>query len=470
MNALSSLHRHWTVLRESWKHRKDMADEKRHVHELEFMPAALEVQQMPPSPIGRIISWIVILFFVLAVVWAYFGKVNIVAVAHGKIIPSGKTKVIQPLEIGKVKAIHVHDGQTVQRGDLLIELDATLVTADHTRIEKEYQLSQASLARTMAMLNGISKSVSPIGLYNPPENIHITIVNAQKEVLKNQYQEYKSQQLSFAEEIKKTQAERDAIDESVKKLADVLPLITERANSYKKLSQSNLVAKNEYYELEQERIESAQDLASFKKRSVETEQAIKQVRAQRASSKAEVLKSIAQEKSELEARVAGLEQEIIKADNRMRIQTIAAPIDGIVQQLAVHTIGGVVTPAQQLMMLVPIESQLEAEVFIENKDIGFVEANQEAEIKVDAFPFTKYGTIYGEILNVSTDAVENEQKGWVFPSKVSLAETAIKVRDKYVNLTPGMSVTVEVKTGKRRVIEFFLSPLLRYRQESIKER
>ena len=155
---------------------------------------------------------------------------------------------------------------------------------------------------------------------------------------------------------------------------------------------------------------------------------------------------------------------------RQNLQGITAPVDGVIQQLAIHTIGGVVTPAQELMVIVPDQQQLEAEVFIENKDIGFVEENHEAEIKVDAFPFTKYGMIEGKITNISNDAVENENLGWVFMSRVAMFDDKIQVGEKLVNLTPGMSVTVEVKTGKRRLIEFFLSPLLRYRQESAKER
>ncbi len=168
--------------------------------------------------------------------------------------------------------------------------------------------------------------------------------------------------------------------------------------------------------------------------------------------------------------MAAIEQEIIKATVRKNAQTLRSPVDGVVQQLAVHTLGGVVTPAQELMMIVPEEESLEVEAMLENKDIGFVEEGQTAEVKIDAFPFTKYGTIDGTLIDISNDAILDEVKGLMFKTQVSLQQSLMQIGKRQVQLTPGMSVTVEIKTGTRRVIEFFLSPLLRYKQESIRER
>ena len=160
----------------------------------------------------------------------------------------------------------------------------------------------------------------------------------------------------------------------------------------------------------------------------------------------------------------------MKTTQRTTLQRLVAPIDGIVTQLSVHTVGGVVRPAQELMKIVPQEDNLEVEAWIQNKDIGFVQEEQKAEIKVDAFPFTKYGTLDATIVDISNDAVSDENKGLVYASRVILERTKILVGDKLVNLTPGMSVTVEVKTGKRRLIEYFLSPIMQHTDESIRER
>ena len=149
---------------------------------------------------------------------------------------------------------------------------------------------------------------------------------------------------------------------------------------------------------------------------------------------------------------------------------MTAPISGVIQQLAVHTVGGVVTPAQELMRVVPQDDRLEVEAWIQNKDIGFVEEGDAVEVKVDAFPFTKYGTVPGTLDELSNDAISDKELGAVYAAQVALAAASIQVEDKHLDLSAGMTVTVEVKTGERRIIEYLLSPLLRYRQESIRER
>ena len=176
------------------------------------------------------------------------------------------------------------------------------------------------------------------------------------------------------------------------------------------------------------------------------------------------------ELADAKRRGQGLEQDNIKAIQRTHLQTLTAPVDGVVQQLAVHTIGGVVTPAQQLMVIVPREDKVEIEAVIENRDIGFVHEGQSAEVKVDAFPFTKYGTLAAELIDVSDDAIQDEKRGLIFMSHVRLEQTVMRVEDKLINLSPGMAVTVEVKTGQRRLIEYILSPLMQYADESIRER
>ena len=150
--------------------------------------------------------------------------------------------------------------------------------------------------------------------------------------------------------------------------------------------------------------------------------------------------------------------------------TLTAPVDGVVQQLAIHTIGGVVTPAQALLALVPRENALEVEAVLENKDIGFVYAGQDATVKLETFLFTRYGTIPGKVRVVSNDAANDEKRGLIYPVRVQLARTTMQIENKTVNLSPGMAATVEIKTGTRRVIEYFLSPLLQYANESLRER
>jgi hemolysin D len=169
-------------------------------------------------------------------------------------------------------------------------------------------------------------------------------------------------------------------------------------------------------------------------------------------------------------KAASLQQEWVKADQRGQLMRMTAPVAGTIQQLAVNTVGGVVTPAQPLMVIVPTDNVLEVEAMLPNKDIGFVNPGQEAEVKVETFPFTKYGTLHGIITQVSSDAIQDEKLGLIYATRVKLAKDTLQVEYKLVRLTPGMAVTVEVKTGTRRVIEYFLSPLMQATSESLRER
>ena len=197
---------------------------------------------------------------------------------------------------------------------------------------------------------------------------------------------------------------------------------------------------------------------------------MQEARSQRIALAAETRRIALDSLNEAEQKATGFSNELVKSDSRGKLMTLTAPVDGTVQQLAVHTVGGVVTPAQPLMVIVPKDNPIEVEAFVENKDIGFVNPGQAAVVKIETFPFTKYGTIDARVIQVSNDAVSDEKRGLIFPARVNLERATIQVENKTVNLSPGMAVTVEVKTSQRRVIEYFLSPLLQYKDESLRER
>lgn len=232
----------------------------------------------------------------------------------------------------------------------------------------------------------------------------------------------------------------------------------------------SLVSRERYLELKQSQIELQQDLITQASRVDELDASLHLVEQQQHTLLAESLRNAMERQQEVSLKVAGLTQELIKANSRNQQQILYSPINGTVQQLTVHTIGGVVTPAQELMIIVPQYGPIEVEAFILNRDIGFVEEGQEAAVKVGTFNFTQYGLIEAEIVEISNDAVNDETLGLVYLSRVLLNDSNIQIGNRMVNLSPGMSVTVEIKTGDRRLIEYFLSPLLRFKQESIRER
>lgn len=441
---------------------------KRSVHE--FLPAALEVQETPPSPVGRAVIWLIVAFFVIALTWSCFGEIDIVAVAHGKIIPTGRVKIIQPAELGVVRSIHVHEGQWVDKGDALIDLDRTTSSADRERVRAELESGEWDQARLETLLNALREKGKVMPKIPLRADVDSSALQTQQRMLESQYLEYWSGLARLDSQLRSARAERAGIAELVRKLESTLPIVTKRAEALKQLFGKKMASELQYLELEQIRIEQERDLASERKHLEQVEANAQAIVDQKSIHRAEFKRQLLQKLDTVRRKLHGLEQELVKADQRRLLQQIRAPISGQVQQLAIHTIGGVVQPAQELLRIVPADDELQVEAFLENKDIGFVEVGQTAEIKVEAFPFTKYGVIDGVLIDISDDAIQSEEAGLIYAARISLARKSINLGARMVELSPGMAVSVEVKTGTRKVIEFVLSPILKSIAEAAKER
>jgi len=484
------LHRYAEIFKHVWQRRSELDSPPRLQHELQFLPAALALQETPVHPAPRYTMGVIMVFALMALLWSIFGKVDIVATAQGKIIPNDRTKVIQPLDTAVIKRIHVRDGQQVKAGDLLVELDATIAQADSDRTQSDWQQAQLDGARAQAMLAALEQNKAFVEMHDPLNGAAPERFSAAQRFLQGEYSEYRAKFQQLDATLAQNQAERRGLLETQQKLESTLPIVTLRASDMKVLLEKNYVGRHEYLEKEQQRIEMERDLAAIKAKISEVDAVILNTERQKQALTAETRRAQLDLLNEAEQKRNANQQEYIKANDRRRAMTLIAPVDGFVQQLAVHTVGGVVTPAQQLMVVVPSNNQLEVEAFVQNKDIGFVNVGQEAQVKVETFSFTKYGTINGKVLNVSNDAIQQDarqssspretaagsddkaQAGGVlvYAARVQLEKSTMQVDGKTVNLTPGMAVTVEIKTGKRRLIEYFLSPLMQYKDESLRER
>jgi hemolysin D len=464
------------------------AGERKERDELAFLPAALEIIETPPSPIGRAIALLIMLFFCLAVAWASLGTVDIVASAPGKIIPSGRTKVVQPFETGVVRAIQVRDGQVVQAGDTLIELDPTMTEAERGHLHSDLIAEKLNIARLHA---AAADGEDPLSDFNPPPDASADIMATQRLLLIDQTSEHRAKLAALEDQKRQKESERASIAATIEKIEAVLPVVQERTDIRKVLFDHQTGSKVNYLEALQVLIENRKELDVQKSRLHEADAALAAATQARAQAEGEYRRTLFSDLAESERKAAGLAHDLDKASERTRLQLLTAPVGGVVQQLAVHTIGGVVTPAQTLLVLVPLESHLEVEAMISNRDIGFVSAGQDAEIKIDTFNFTRYGLLHGHVLNVSTDAITHdrreestrdgspatekstsEPKGQelVYAARVALDRTQMQIEGKSVPLGPGMAVTVEIRTGTRRIISYLLSPLLKYQQESLRER
>jgi hemolysin D len=449
--AWGTLARHWTVWKAAWKAERGagtlgkrcLTPSPAHMVPdplTEFLPAVLEIQHAPPSPIGRAILWTIIMVFSSAVLWAVFGWIDIVATAQGKIIASGYSKVIQPYETGVITSIHVQDGQVVMKGEVLIELDPTQNRADHNRASNEYRAARVEAARLRALIAGQSA-------FEPPADADPQYVALQQQLLVDQLTEYRAKVAAAQHVIDQRRAALEQTRENIARLEATVPMETERAEAYKRLLERDAVTKMDFLQAETQRIDKVQELAGQRNKAKQDQSALAEAGKNYRAMLSEFQQAWQVELSTTETKASSLAQDVTKAGQKADLQRLTTPIDGVVQQLAVHTVGGVVTPAQQLLVVVSQDHPVEVEAQVENKDVGFVTEGQPVEIKVETFPFTLYGTIPGRVLTVSDDAAPIEKVGLIYPARVSIDRETVQVEGKHVNLTPGMAVTVEIKTG-----------------------
>lgn len=494
-NRFPAMARHWQVLRESWRAQGEADKAFRPRQEHEFLPAALEIMEKPPSPGMR---WLLLLtcgLFVLALIWAVLGKIDVVAVASGKTVPGGNVKLVQPIEIGAVRAIHVKNGQFVRAGQLLIELDPTLASADAAQSAQTLQSAQVIQARNDALLAHLqgraSRFVAPPGT---PANI----VQTEQTYIRSAIAQFEAQRASLQQQRAEKAAELAGAEAQLAKLRESLPYLDRQTAARKELADKGFFSKLKLLEYEQLRAEHVRDIDVQSANAAKARAAIGTIEAELRSLRETFGKTAVTDLAEANDKAGLAGEELRKAERRRQYQELRASVDGVVQQLAVSTVGGVVQPAQPLMVIVPCRaaeakglggcmSGVSVEVFLQNKDIGFVKVGQRVAVKLEAFNFTDYGLIDGRVATISRDAIDQSQEaagssrdangrpvqpGLVYAARIVLdCEPRAASRAALCNqLRPGMAVQAEIKTGRRRIIQYLLSPISEAASEAGRER
>ena len=458
--------------------------------EREFLPAALEIIETPPSPIGRATAATLIAFLVVALVWASVGRIDIIATAQGKIVPTGRTKMVQPVDTGQITAILVEDGDHVRAGQIVMRLDQTAAIAERNHVGHDLVGARLSAARLTALRLAADGATEPVLV--PPDGASATQIGRARSEMAAQAAAQEHKVASIDEQIAQKIAEASSISANITKLEASLPLLAEEADIRRKAMAIEFGNRIAHLDAQIRLTDQTNELAVQKRRAVEIVAARQALERQRSQAISEFLQKVLSDLSEAEQKAAALAEDIAKANQKIEQAVLRAPVEGTVQQLAVHSIGGVVTPAQVLMVIVPIDSHPEAEVMVSNRDIGFVSPGQEAEIKIDTFNFTRYGLLRGRVVTLSQDAISHDKpidkaggsklpgtfaessepqgQELVYAARIALDGTQLNIDGRMVDVSPGMAVSAEIKTGRRRVIEYLLSPLLRYRQEALRER
>lgn len=461
----------------------------------EFLPAALELIETPPSPVAVSLLWFVCLAFSSLLAWSYFGHLDIYATASGKVQPNGGSKVVQPLSPGRVIAMHVENGSHVKAGDILIELDPTETSADRKALALELQATKAEIARRRVAIEIASDdalSIRPI----PFEDGISNVVRSREEgVLAADVAHLASTRDSLKAELAESIARYDRMQMTVEARNKLLSVLKERVDARNAIDVQGGGYRAKVIDALQEYEREKTNLASDEGQLIEVAANKNSVKAKIEGAVAEFIDEQTSKLAEAQRKRDGLEQDLVKATVKEAQTRLTAPISGMVQQLAVTTVGQVVSSGQALMTIVPDDTPIEVEAMILNRDIGFVKVGQPVTIKIDAFPFTRYGTLDGTVSTISRDGVDQKTAAnlsdaasltrpqgasaasnaataetLAFPARIALLRETIDVDGRQVHLRPGMAVTVEVKTGQRRAIDYVLSPLREIKSASLQER
>ena len=442
---------------------------KRDRLQYEFLPAAEEIVETPAAPLGALVVWLVALLLVVALAWSYFGRIDIVAVASGKISTEGSTKIIQPAISGVVTNINVHEGQRVKKGETLLALDKTTAEKDvatvsqslnTARVERDILRRLAVGGNTDDIINGAELPDETKAMLRQFAGSQTALSAARQQAVNGTISNYQ-QQLQFNQQAK-NQLETNAQN-----------LKNRKAEIEKQLPNANPVDKlrlqNELSNIDQ-RITSADSaVLGQNQQLLQSQSALTQAQNQSQTQTAETNSAFNNQIIMAEKRIIELENNLVKARQVLAQTTIAAPVDGTVLSLTVKTIGGVVNAGQQLAQIVPEKVSLYVDAALDNQDVGFVKPGQRVVVKVATYPFQRYGYLEGTVENISPDAIQDDKKGLIYKAKIKLNDDKSSKQNQ-LKLLPGMSVSAEITTGQRRIIEFFLDPLMTKADESLKVR
>jgi hemolysin D len=468
-----------------------------------FLPEALEVIEMPADPARIAFLYAICLMFAVALAWSYFGYLDVFAVAPGKVQTTGRTKLIQPVDSGQVVAIRVQNGSLVKAGDVLIELDPSEVIADQLVAQQNLFAARAEIARRkLAVATADSGQFSPLPKIDWDSDIPRDVRIREDLVLRTDLSQLASSLLALEAQRRQKEAELAKFGAQVRAQMALMDPMAERYSMRKELLRSGSTSRATFLDSVQEVAQAETTRASLEGNAAVAEVAIEVLKADFAKMRDTFINDNATKLADAERRADEITQRLAKASVKVAQKTLTAPISGTVQSLTVINLNQVVGGGQELMRIVPEGLPLEIEAYVLNRDIGFVREGQPATIKVDSFPFTRYGTIDGVVVKVASDAIPgaeaaqnqitpaptttNPPQGGQSASAVTTAAqkaqdlvyqiiiqpsaTSIMVDGQMMPLSSGMSVSVEIKTEERRVIDYVLSPLLEVTSTAMRER
>lgn len=435
--------------------------------ETEFLPAILEVTETPPSPVGRMVMWSILALLTVGIVWSILGHIDETAVAEGKIVPSGQVKTIQVKNKGIIREIKVREGDYVKEGDPLVIMDPTSSTADYDSLKKRAAYFALDIKRLEAELEGKPFQITADDALDDRD------VQAERLLYESRQGQYKADYNAANAMVAQKQASLQAAREGYEKYRGMYVIAAEKENRLQTLVSQNAIAEFQLLEQQSQRIEVEQNMHAqadvLKQSQAEMDEAQRKMNSVDETYKKDVMTALVEARKQYYA----LEEEIKKAEEDAQLTVVEAPCNGRVYNLAIHTVGGIVTDAQALMMIVPDDAELEFEVWADNKDIGFIKQDQQAEVKVQTYNFQKFGVVKATVADISPDAANDEKDPTTYEKyrlRLKINPDSWDIFGTQSKLGPGMHVTAEVKIKEKRIIDYFLDPFRQYKSEALRER
>jgi hemolysin D len=442
---------------------------------LDFAPAILAVQEKPPSPLPRTMLYLLLSLFAILLAWTVIGKVDVVAVAEGKLVPQSYLKIVQPADSGIVKEILVKEGDKVEANQVLMRLDPKLSEADSKILEADYATKALQLRRIDAELTD-----APLLVQKGDDPATFRQVDAQYRSHRQTYQDAVAQERAL---LAKAREDHAAASQVRNKLHNVLPAYKEQETAWATLHKEGFAGKLMALDHQRQRVEVEHDLKAQEETLGGLLANIEQSQRRLAQTTSQYKQQLHNEKAEIVAQLDRLKQEIAKQAHKHALLELKAPQAGKIKDLATHTLGTVVSPGTILMSLVPIDEPLKAEVMIQNDDVGFVKEGQSVKLKLAAYPFQKYGMVEGTVTHVSADATDAPMAKPTDPGKgdtapavsgykaiVTLKAQQLETQGERFTLSPGMQVAAEINQGTRTVLDYLLSPVQGVFHEAGRER
>lgn len=437
----------------------------------DFSPKLLSVWREPPSPLPRAMLATLLLLLLGLLIWAFFGRLDIVTRAEGTLVPRNRVQIVQPFEGGRVAEILVSEGQRVESGQALMRMDARISEVETGEMARELSVVRLQLRRVLAELQNEDIASGPTDVQD--------IFRQVREQLISNRQAYQDAIAEQQAALSRVQAELASAGEVRKKLQDILPIFRSSEAAYMELSATGSVAALQVLDRRRERIETERDLEQQHERIVSLRGQRSEIEARLDRLESEYRQRLLGERNELQDREAKLEAELQTREYRNQLLALTAPRGGIVKNLATHTEGYVVPSGTVLMTITPTDEPLQAEVYIQNQDVGFVHPGQVARLKMAAYPFQRFGTVEGRVDLVSPDSNRNDGNGEAssnsqmqsaYQAMLTPAKQELEKDGERLELRPGMAVIAEIKLGERSVIEYLLSPIRRTLDYAGKER